>query len=75
MQIRKIGALSRNVGLALASALVSSAVFAQSTGGAVDVSASVTEITSMKTAVLAIGAAVFAVALGVKLYKWIKSAL
>jgi len=73
MQIRKIGALSRNVGLALGSALVSSAVFAQAAG--VDVSASVTEITNMKTAVLAIGAAVFVVALGVKLYKWIKSAL
>jgi len=74
MQIRKIGAMSRNVGLALASALVSSAVFAQAATG-VDVSASVTEITNMKTAVLAIGAAVFVVALGVKLYKWIKSAL
>lgn len=42
---------------------------------AVDVTAATTEISDSKTAVLAIGLAVFGVAVGVKLYKWLKSAL
>lgn len=42
---------------------------------AVDVTAATTEITDSKTAVLAIGLAVFGVSVGVKLYKWLKSAL
>jgi hypothetical protein len=42
---------------------------------AVDVSASVTEIGDAKAAVLLIGASVFALAVGVKLYKWLRAAL
>ncbi|MBU0916965.1 MAG: methyltransferase [Gammaproteobacteria bacterium] len=71
MQVRNTHANVRNM-IALAAGLTLSAL---ASAQAVDVSASVTEITGMKTAVLSIGAAVFAVAVGVKLYKWIRSAL
>ncbi|MES2092118.1 MAG: major capsid protein [Pseudomonadota bacterium] len=56
----------------LAVALVSGFSMAQA---AVDVTAATAEITDSKTAVLAIGLAVFGVAVGVKLYKWLKNAL
>lgn len=42
---------------------------------AVDVTAATTEIADSKTAVLQIGLAVFGVAVGIKLYKWLKTAL
>lgn len=71
MQVRKIGAPVRNMFALAAGLVLSTLASAQS----VDVTASVTEISGMKTAVLSIGAAVFAVAVGVKLYKWIRSAL
>lgn len=58
-------------GLALVT--VSGLTFAQA--ATVDVSASVAEISAVKTAALTIGAAVFAVAVGIKLYKWLRSAL
>lgn len=68
--------VARRAGAAVALASLNVAAFAQATGGGgVDVSAATTEIASSKTAVLAVGLAVFGVALGVKLYKWIKSAL
>lgn len=64
--------MNKNIrnGLALAGVLVMT-----SANAAVDVAASVTEIGESKAAVLLVGAAVFSVALGVKLYKWIKGAL
>lgn len=71
MQVRNIRANVRNA-VALAAGLTLSAL---ASAQSVDVTASVTEISGMKTAVLSIGAAVFAVAVGVKLYKWIRSAL
>lgn len=42
---------------------------------ALDVTASTAEIGEVKTAAIAVGVAVFSVALGIKLYKWLKSAL
>jgi predicted ATPase len=42
---------------------------------AIDVTAATGEISDAKAAVLAIGVAVFAVAVGLKLYKWLKGAL
>lgn len=71
MQVRNTRANVRNM-IALAAGLTLSAL---ASAQSVDVTASVTEISGMKTAVLAIGAAVFTVAVGVKLYKWIRSAL
>lgn len=71
MQVLNIRATVRNVTALAAGLVLSTLASAQS----VDVTASVTEISGMKTAVLSIGAAVFAVAVGVKLYKWIRSAL
>ena len=56
-------------------AIVAASFIASSAFAAIDVTAATTEITDSKTAVLAIGVAVFAVAVGVKLYKWLKSAL
>lgn len=41
----------------------------------VDTSAALAEIASAKTAVLAVGAAVFGLAVGIKLYKWIRRSL
>lgn len=41
----------------------------------VNTTAALAEIADAKTAVLAIGAAVFGVAVGIKLYKWIRRAL
>jgi len=64
--------MNANIKRGLAAALVFGVAAAQA---AVDVSAATTEITDSKTAVLAIGLAVFGVAVGVKLYKWLKSAL
>jgi len=61
-----------NIKRGLAVALVLGVSAAQA---AVDVTAATTEITDSKTAVLAIGLAVFGVAVGVKLYKWLKTAL
>ncbi|WP_290901861.1 major capsid protein [Aquabacterium sp.] len=55
-------------------ALSAGAAMAQSTG-ATDVTAAITEISNAKSNVLQIGLAVFGVAVGVKLYKWLKSAL
>lgn len=71
MKVLMNGAPVRNVVALVAGLALSGLASAQS----VDVTASVTEISGMKTAVLSIGAAVFAVAVGVKLYKWIRSAL
>jgi len=71
MQVRNIRASVRNVSALAAGLVLSNLALAQ----AVDTTASVTEISAMKTAVLAIGAAVFTVAVGVKLYKWLRSAL
>lgn len=42
---------------------------------AIDTTAATGEISDAKTAVLAIGVAVFAVSVGLKLYKWLKAAL
>ena len=42
---------------------------------AIDVTAVETEINTVKTAVMLIGAAVLSVHVGIKLYKWIKGAL
>jgi len=56
-------------------AIVAGLSLASSAFAAVDVTAATTEISESKTAVLGIGLAVFAVAVGVKLYKWLKSAL
>lgn len=41
----------------------------------VDTAAALAEIASAKTAVLAVGAAVFGLAVGIKLYKWIRRSL
>lgn len=41
----------------------------------IDTSAAIAEIGTAKTSVLAVGAAVFGVAVGIKLYKWIRRAL
>lgn len=71
MQVRNIRASVRNVSALAAGLVLSNLALAQ----AVDTTGSVTEISAMKTAVLAIGAAVFTVAVGVKLYKWLRSAL
>jgi hypothetical protein len=71
MQVRNIRATVRNASALAAGLVLSNLALAQ----AVDTTASVTEISAMKTAVLAIGAAVFTVAVGVKLYKWLRSAL
>lgn len=71
MQVRNIRASVRNVSALAVGLVLSNLALAQ----AVDTTASVTEISAMKTAVLAIGAAVFTVAVGVKLYKWLRSAL
>jgi hypothetical protein len=42
---------------------------------AIDVSATTAELGDAKTAVLAVGVAVMAIAVGIMLYKWIKRAL
>lgn len=57
-------------GLALACVAGASAANA-----AIDVTAATTEIADVKTGVLAIGVAVFSVAVAIKLYKWLRSAL
>jgi Inovirus Coat protein B len=57
------------IGATLA-AVASSAAMA-----AVDVTATTTELGEVKTAVLAIGVVVLSIAVGIKLYKWLKSAL
>lgn len=58
-----------------AAGVAASLALASAAHAAVDVSGATTEITDSKTAVLAIGLAVFGVSVGVKLYKWLKSAL
>jgi transcription elongation factor len=58
---------------ALVAAALSTQALAQSAG--VDVTATVTELGTVKTAVLAIGVAVLSIAIGIKLYKWVKAAL
>ena len=65
------GCLSRLVAVAMLAAPAVS--FAQS--GGIDTSTAVAEIASAKVAVLAIGAAVFTVYVGIKLYKWVRRAL
>jgi hypothetical protein len=47
----------------------------QAAMAAVDVTAATTELGEVKTAVLAIGVVVLSIAVGIKLYKWLKSAL
>lgn len=69
MQVRNIRATVRNLS---ALAFVAAAGAANA---AVDVTASTTEIGEVKTAAIAVGIAVFSVALGIKLYKWLKGAL
>ncbi|MEK6668180.1 MAG: major capsid protein [Pseudomonadota bacterium] len=71
MQFNKF---ARAAALVSGLALAAGSAMAQATGGT-DVTAAVTEITNAKTNVLTIGLAVFGVAVGVKLYKWLKSAL
>jgi Inovirus Coat protein B len=56
-------------------AAVSMAIASTAATAAVDVSATITELGDVKTAVLAIGIAVLAIAIGIKLYKWVKAAL
>lgn len=60
--------------LARAAAAASLAV-AGAANAAIDVSAATTEIGDVKTGALAVGLAVFTVAVGIKLYKWLRSAL
>lgn len=50
-------------------------VAASAAKAAVDVSGTVTALGDAKTAVLAIGVAVIAIVVGIKLYKWITRAL
>lgn len=64
--------MNQNIKRGLALALVLGVSAAQA---AVDVTAASTEIADSKTAVLAIGLAVFGVSVGVKLYKWLTRAL
>lgn len=64
--------MKKHIQRGLALALVSGVSMAHA---AVDVTAATSEITDSKTGVLAIGLAVFSLAVGVKLYKWLKSAL
>lgn len=47
----------------------------QSASAAIDVTATTTDLADVKTAVLAIGVAVLAIVVGIKLYKWVKQAL
>ena len=50
-------------------------VFVAPAFAAVDVSATITELGTVTTAVISVGVAVLSIALGIKLYKWVKSAL
>lgn len=63
---RKVLASASAVALALATGAANAAI---------DVTAATADIGDAKTGVIAVGLAVFGVALGVKLYKWVKSAL
>lgn len=58
-------------GLLGAAALVATA----SANAAIDVSAVVTDLGAVETAVKSIGVAVLAIYVGIKLYKWVKAAL
>lgn len=58
-----------------AAAIASMALTSAAAQAAVDVSAATAEIGDVKTAALAVGLAVFSVAVGIKLYKWLRSAL
>lgn len=58
-------------GLAVAGAMVATGV----ANAAIDVTTVTTDLGDVKTAVIAIGVAVLSIAVGIKLYKWIKSAL
>lgn len=58
------------LGAAVAGVLASPVAMA-----AIDVTATTTELGDVKTAVLAVGAAVLTIAVGIMLYKWIKRAL
>lgn len=69
MQVRNIRATVRNLSVV---ALLASFGAAHA---AIDITASTTEISEVKTAAIAVGIAVFSVALGIKLYKWLKAAL
>lgn len=51
------------------------AVGVAAANAAIDTTAALANITDANTATLAIGAAVFAVGVSVKLYKWLRSAL
>jgi Inovirus Coat protein B len=52
------------------------AVFATTmASAAIDTTSTVAELNEVKTAVIAIGAVVLSIAVGIKLYKWIKAAL
>ena len=63
--VRRVGAL-----------FLTSAVLAMSAIGPANATFTVpTEVTDAATSVGLVGAAVFAIAVGIKLYKWIKSAL
>lgn len=56
-------------------AAASTALAASAATAAVDVTATLTELGDVKTAVLSIGVAVLAIAIGIRLYKWVKAAL
>lgn len=64
--------ISRNIVVAVAGALM---LASQSMAQAVDVTASVTELGTVKTAVIAVGVAVLSIVIGIKLYKWVTRAL
>jgi hypothetical protein len=48
---------------------------ARASHAAIDLTATTTELGDVKTAVIAVGVLVLGIAIGVKLYKWVKSAL
>lgn len=56
-------------------AIVATGFMATASHAAIDVSTVVTDLGEVKTAVLSIGVAVLAIAVGIKLYKWVKAAL
>lgn len=71
--LNKLFAPFRAVMAFLAGLMLTAGVMAQTSD--VDVSATVTSLGNVKTAVLSIGVAVLAIVVGIKLYKWVKQAL
>lgn len=54
---------------------VGALVAASASHAAIDVTSVITDLGEVKTAVISIGVAVLAIAVGIKLYKWVKAAL